>query len=1384
MAALVASPLIGVANAASPSISRERPSDASFSVEPDTRVTFEARASDPDGDLDKMYWSLTVDGSSELKKTDALYGNSGSSLFAQTFDEEWAGTTVRVRAWARDAEKRSSSNLDWNVEVSGGTTPEPNRPPTLSQTSPSQDSFEMVEGATSTFSVEAADADGNLEEVIWSIEEDGDKPVAKRDAVSGGSATSSFEYTFRASQAGKQLVIWASAKDSDAVASQYAKWYVTVKAGPGSATASPAPQVSANFPSFTLPEGETQNIRFKIYNDGSAATDYSHLTISASSNLRIVSWGNGFDFRNGVIPVGSEVSTCTGTTTSQYALLEGYAAFGESAQIYADVAFEATAAGDGWIQYRASLAKEGRWDCDNFVRDPAEGQTDQQGFPARSINVAIREAAVGGGCSASQEYPLVSLTSSPWKGPAPLSVVFSWWATNDCPLASWRMDFGDGSTEEGPWPPPSSFTHTYTSQGARQAELRVEAADGSWAYRQARIEVQPPVEDPPVQQNRPPVASVLLPTFDVSLRLGAVQEFIVQCTDPDGNADYTKWWTPNYPDGNAETRPGASRDFNEDFTEAFATVGNFRVRVRCYDTEGGESDEASWTVTVVPFLALEGAKGNGVGAYFIHGIFSGERRWFDNPLVQEILEEVQFAHGPTYVPLKSGTHGSDWKLASPPEVAAQLKHDLDVWRKSNPQIGEIWLVGHSNGGLMARQIVTELGGPREAYKYGIRKLVTLDSPDLGANEGGAEAMEKIIERIIEGTLGPAVSHLLSSSEIAAWKDYAVEYLTRTSTGQLNGPWRMPSEAELEKAGITTWRFVYGDPVNLEPLACREWTAHCLETSGNLVVPHTARENRGAVYLTNDKESYRLALESYNLGTVHGACQVEPGYSFVVAGPRSGAGDQHSHGDEYYSEAISEFVLRGWSGSGLLASGAGDFVIADCDRWRSEQRGDLGAVVKVDSVSQPGRVEIKPVPAGDTLQAITAATPLDVAVRWEVEGMVARLKSADPRGKTVIFQLGQEWTPDSTHYILVDGKRIPRADGYEDVLDPGNDEGPEYLEMGGAEGMELLVSIDHFSERIITIRPKGQTQAGEGLVYNPFMLAGLAALATLVILLGWKRRRSVRAIINHSSKNVRELRNELRRRGLSVGGRKAELVERLRADDWNRGAGPRAPSWGSRVILLGVTAVAFANLVDVPSAIQMFDFRSETESDAKPFDADPSPSTMNNEAHLSERKAGHDLTTSAISAETPSLLDALQTPLRVEDQRFILQADDFYVSFEDGRRFTLGPEELSGADIHGDPGNGEYRSIELTWAQHGVEMRLFIYLFSDGAEWWSDEIRIYDGYEDPDWLYARGDFFRTATGKDFESPVVDLEFPTTIRYDGQPGQAAVLHFENLQLTAFR
>lgn len=126
--------------------------------------------------------------------------------------------------------------------------------------------------------------------------------------------------------------------------------------------------------------------------------------------------------------------------------------------------------------------------------------------------------------------------------------------------------------------------------------------------------------------------------------------------------------------------------------------------------------------------------------------------------------------------------------------------------------------------------------------------------------------------------------------------------------------------------------------------------------------------------------------------------------------------------------------------------------------------------------------------------------------------------------------------------------------------------------------------------------------------------------------------------------------------------------------------------------------------------------------------------------------------------------------RAESRQVSLTADALVIDVGGKQFVTAAPVR-----VHGDPGDPEYTTLELTWQEHGVEMRLSLYFSADGREWWSNEIRTYDGNANGEWIIYTGDFFRSPLGTPFTGDF------TVATPDPAVGR---LHLANLRLDAFR
>jgi hypothetical protein len=98
-----------------------------------------------------------------------------------------------------------------------------------------------------------------------------------------------------------------------------------------------------------------------------------------------------------------------------------------------------------------------------------------------------------------------------------------------------------------------------------------------------------------------------------------------------------------------------------------------------------------------------------------------------------------------------------------------------------------------------------------------------------------------------------------------------------------------------------------------------------------------------------------------------------------------------------------------------------------------------------------------------------------------------------------------------------------------------------------------------------------------------------------------------------------------------------------------------------------------------------------------------------------------------------------------------------------------------AEIHSDPGDPTYRTLEIVWEERGTDAGLNIYFAADETHWWVTEIRTPAGefYDHESLPYSLNEVFRTPRGATFEGDV-HLEYGF-----GLPE----LVIEGLRLTAF-
>lgn len=100
-------------------------------------------------------------------------------------------------------------------------------------------------------------------------------------------------------------------------------------------------------------------------------------------------------------------------------------------------------------------------------------------------------------------------------------------------------------------------------------------------------------------------------------------------------------------------------------------------------------------------------------------------------------------------------------------------------------------------------------------------------------------------------------------------------------------------------------------------------------------------------------------------------------------------------------------------------------------------------------------------------------------------------------------------------------------------------------------------------------------------------------------------------------------------------------------------------------------------------------------------------------------------------------------VRFETPQVSLTAEHYWIEIG-GTRYD--PTGLR-VDVHSDPGDRTYTTLELVWTVDGVEMGGNYYFRSDGNHWWAFEVRTKNGKPaaESDWVTFTGDHFRSPVG---------------------------------------
>ncbi len=135
----------------------------------------------------------------------------------------------------------------------------------------------------------------------------------------------------------------------------------------------------------------------------------------------------------------------------------------------------------------------------------------------------------------------------------------------------------------------------------------------------------------------------------------------------------------------------------------------------------------------------------------------------------------------------------------------------------------------------------------------------------------------------------------------------------------------------------------------------------------------------------------------------------------------------------------------------------------------------------------------------------------------------------------------------------------------------------------------------------------------------------------------------------------------------------------------------------------------------------------------------------------------------------------------------LTADSLSIELADGRAFTTRDIVVR---IDSDPisvSGSNYTTLESTWYENGVEMRLYIYLYKNPSTqiWYTNEIRVYNGEVNGDWITFRQSPDGTSSEYVLSAPMGTAykNAGTVTLTSTDPAGGATLRLRNMNLQAF-
>lgn len=490
---------------------------------------------------------------------------------------------------------------------------------------------------------------------------------------------------------------------------------------------------------------------------------------------------------------------------------------------------------------------------------------------------------------------------------------------------------------------------------------------------------------------------------------------------------------------------------------------------------------------------------SGTGYFFIHGICSTGDMWTSPDENGHAVWAPLTTGG---VPYMAPTYGPDTGQVIPRDQVAFLKEQLEQFLDSK-NLAHVVLVGHSNGGLMARALLAAEVGTQ--YEQLIERVVTIDSPDLGGHKTFPEyyAFWDFKCNDYEGGTD------------SGWVPYTMNFLDREGNpgvGWMTGDF--PGLAALSTDSSKVIRLVFGEcwghwterPLSLIRPSL---SAGCMNGEKLAVQPYDANME-GAVLLA----FARNTDGNPGLDAARAAC--EPGGTFSAptseiraVGIRKSTpplvGIYHSWGIDYHASLITAAAEDGILG--LIGAGA-----YDCSVLNRFAVGTVAGVITLSASSQSesltlsGGAELRRTPPVQTQAYNTGFTMTAEPSENKLSLVRMKVNSPTSDGKIVVVNADVAlWTAaDSRIGVWLDDRPVQEAKDYADLTsDTSATSAAKYLLVKGAVGYQFLIWVPHFSERTIEIALV--EEAGQSFVIPPANTA-LTAGAILVARVAYRMRR--------------------------------------------------------------------------------------------------------------------------------------------------------------------------------------------------------------------------------------------------------------------------------------